>query len=168
MMMLISVMNLSVFILYDVMTEPLLYSFIISIFFFIFLFAVDCAKEMKRMKAWEIVKKTVPADMDLIPDVQSMSDENYEELLYRLNARISELSVEFQEERQDMLDYYTAWVHQIKTPIAVMKLKLEEDENNRELLTELFRIEQYVDMVLQYIRLGSGSVVYWISLYPMQ
>ena len=61
MMMLISVMNLSVFILYDVMTEPLLYSFMISIFFFIFLFAVDCAKEMKRIKAWEIVKKTVPA-----------------------------------------------------------------------------------------------------------
>ena len=61
MMMLISVMNLSVFILYDVMTEPLLYSFIISIFFFIFLFAVDCAKEMKRIKAREIVKKTVPA-----------------------------------------------------------------------------------------------------------
>ena len=46
--------------------------------------------------------------MDLIPDAQSISDENYEELLYRLDARVSELSVEFQEERQDILDYYTA------------------------------------------------------------
>lgn len=57
-----------------------------------------------------------------------------------------------------MLDYYTTWVHQIKTPIAVMKLYLaEETPEHRAMAAELFRMEQYVDMVLQYLRLGSGE-----------
>lgn len=58
-----------------------------------------------------------------------------------------------------MLDYYTVWVHQIKTPIAVMRMRLgmEDSENNRALAAELFRIEQYVELVLSYIRLGSRA-----------
>ena len=56
-----------------------------------------------------------------------------------------------------MEEYYTLWVHQIKTPIAAMSLLLQEEDTpeNGELSMELFRIEQYVEMVLQYLRLDS-------------
>ena len=71
-------------------------------------------------------------------------------------------------ERQDMLDYYTAWVHQIKTPIAVMRLMLAEDTpEHHSLSVELQRIEQYVDMVLQYIRIGSAANDLVIKEYPL-
>ena len=64
-------------------------------------------------------------------------------------------------QRQDMLDYYTTWVHQIKTPMAVMKLYLgTESPEHRAMGTELFRMEQYVDMVLGYLRLDSESTDY--------
>ena len=41
---------------------------------------------------------------------------------------------------QDMLDYYTLWAHQIKTPIAAMRLILQSDDapNSAELEQELF------------------------------
>ena len=52
----------------------------------------------------------------------------------------------------DMRDYYTLWAHQIKTPIAAMHLLVDEDG---EAASELFKIEQYVDMLLSYIRLES-------------
>ena len=52
----------------------------------------------------------------------------------------------------DMRDYYTLWAHQIKTPIAAMHLLVDEDG---EAARELFKIEQYVDMLLSYIRLES-------------
>ena len=57
------------------------------------------------------------------------------------------------------MDYYTTWVHQIKTPISVMRMLLQEEDTgeHRELLAELFRIEQYVEMVLGYLRLGGES-----------
>ncbi len=62
---------------------------------------------------------------------------------------------------QDTVDYYTTWVHQIKTPIAAMRLMLQEDtEDSRKLSAELQRIEQYVEMVLTYLRLGSGETDY--------
>lgn len=65
-------------------------------------------------------------------------------------------------EYRSMIDYYTAWAHQIKTPIASMKLTLEQEdsENARKLRQELFRIEQYVDMVMTYLRLDSDSTDY--------
>jgi CRISPR-associated Csx2 family protein len=59
----------------------------------------------------------------------------------------------------DMVDYYTIWAHQIKTPIAAMRLLLqsEQSETNSELLEQLFKVEQYVEMVLQYLRLENMS-----------
>ena len=58
--------------------------------------------------------------------------------------------------RNDLTDYYTTWVHQIKTPIAAMRLLLQNEDipAGRQLKTELLRIEQYVEMVLCYFRLG--------------
>lgn len=66
---------------------------------------------------------------------------------------------------QDTVDYYTTWVHQIKTPIAAMGLILQQEdtEDSRRLSEELQRIEQYVDMVLTYLRLGSGDTDYMFA-----
>ncbi|MBP5410342.1 MAG: sensor histidine kinase, partial [Lachnospiraceae bacterium] len=51
------------------------------------------------------------------------------------------------------------WVHQIKTPLAVMQMlvKSEDTEQSRAIAAELFRTEQYVDMALGYIRLGEDA-----------
>lgn len=60
------------------------------------------------------------------------------------------------------MDYYTTWVHQIKTPIASMRLLLEKEDSpvSRQLSEELFRVEQYVQMVMTYQRLDSDSTDY--------
>ena len=63
---------------------------------------------------------------------------------------------------REMLDYYTLWLHQVKTPIAAMHLLLQElDDGPRAALdAELFKIEQYTDMALTYLRLESSSTDY--------
>jgi signal transduction histidine kinase len=60
-------------------------------------------------------------------------------------------------------------VHQIKTPIAAMRMQLqgEDTQENRALLADLFRIEQYVEMVLSYIRLGSSQNDFVIKEYAL-
>ena len=70
---------------------------------------------------------------------------------------------------RDSLDYYTTWVHQIKTPISVMRMTLEgeDTEEHRELSSQLFRIEQYVEMVLSYLRLESDSSDYVFQEYDL-
>ena len=71
--------------------------------------------------------------------------------------------------RTDMVDYFTLWAHQIKTPIAAMHLLLqtEENEQNAELSMELFKIEQYVEMVLQYLRLDNMTSDFVLKRYSL-
>lgn len=75
----------------------------------------------------------------------------------------------FKQKYADMVDYYTLWVHQIKTPIASMRLTLQNEDTAlaRQLKADLFRIEQYVEMVLVYLRLDSEGSDYVIREYDV-
>ena len=63
-----------------------------------------------------------------------------------------------------MVEYYTVWAHQIKTPIASMRLQLQSEDTDfsRRLEGDLNRIEAYVEMVLTFLRLDSDSTDYVI------
>ena len=126
-----------VFWLYSIKLEPFFYVSVISFFFLV------CAFVIKFLKA-----------------SQHLTLQEYQEKIKLLEDKIAKLSTEFSSKQRDMQDFYTAWVHQIKTPIAVLKLELDKNsgELDRDALQEeLFRIEQYTDMVLSYQRLGSSS-----------
>lgn len=67
-------------------------------------------------------------------------------------------AIEEREKLDDLMDYYTLWAHQIKTPIAASSLLVGEIEDKKvknQLEQELFKIESYVNIVLQYLRLES-------------
>ena len=70
---------------------------------------------------------------------------------------------------RDMVDYYTLWAHQIKTPIASMGLQLQSQDTPlaRKLSVELARIGQYVEMVLVFLRLDSASSDYVFREYAL-
>ena len=70
---------------------------------------------------------------------------------------------------EEMIDYYTAWVHQIKTPIASMRLTFQNEDSalSRKAAGDLFRIEQYVEMVLVFLRLDSESTDYVFREYDV-
>ncbi|MBC5687322.1 sensor histidine kinase [Mediterraneibacter sp. NSJ-55] len=111
-------------------------------------------REILKMLAWEEEDVT-----EQLPDVQSPLEREYQALAGRMekNRRASE---ENQVEAQkDMQDYYATWVHQIKAPIAVLRVltQREDTKENQEMRSELFRIEQYVDMALCYARLGKDA-----------
>ena len=58
----------------------------------------------------------------------------------------------------DLMDYYTLWVHQIKTPIAASQLLVQDVETpivKQQMEQELFKIDSYANLVLQYLRLES-------------
>lgn len=86
--------------------------------------------------------------------LEKLLQERVEELEYEQK---NQLLVE-QEKYNDLLDYYTLWVHQVKTPIAASSLLiggLKDKETKSQLEQELFKIESYVHLVLQYLRLES-------------
>lgn len=96
-------------------------------------------------------------------------EEGYQALVRSLQAEVSALAEREGEKYREMTDYYTLWAHQIKTPIAAMRLTLqkEDTEVSRSLSRDLLRIEQYVEMVLAFLRLDSTSTDYVFQACPL-
>ena len=89
--------------------------------------------------------------------------ENENEAIYREICRsLDEKRIEAENQRSafgtELTDFYTLWVHQIKTPIAAARLLLQEEKPRpQEIQNELFKVEQYVEMVLTYLRMEDMS-----------
>ena len=81
----------------------------------------------------------------------------YEKYMEEKQARLEE-SKTAQAKFNDLMDYYTLWVHQIKTPIAASQLLVQDVETptvKQQMEQELFKIDSYANLVLQYLRLES-------------
>ncbi len=155
---LFTALNGTVFALYRIMAEPFIYAEILAAVFLAAFLAADCGRELKAAKEREALMNNILISGDGAALADTLRDKDYSEMIKLLSCEIGKMATEFSSKQQADSDYYTAWIHQIKTPIAVMKLRLSEDtEENRALRAELFRIEQYVGMVLDYIRLESSS-----------
>lgn len=107
--------------------------------------------------------------LDELPSPETLGEADYQEMLRKLKTIFDENVIDWQNERRESMDYYTTWVHQIKTPISVMRMNLqgEDTEEHRELLAELFRVEQYVEMALNWMRLGSDSKDFLFREYAL-
>lgn len=94
-----------------------------------------------------------------LPKAFTLTEQDLQELATGLKKILDTRETQWQEESKKSMEYYTTWVHQIKTPISVMRMILqgEDTEEHRELSAQLFSIEQYVEMVLGYLRLESTS-----------
>ena len=87
-----------------------------------------------------------------------MIEEDYQHLIQRLVRENRQRQAAADSMLEDLTSYYTLWVHQIKTPIAAMDLLLQAGPDRAtEMEIELQKIAQYVDMVLQYLRLDSTA-----------
>ncbi len=100
--------------------------------------------------------------IDSMPEAQSEEAKEYQRAIRLLGKEHRDFVYESQRKYENMMDYYTVWAHQIKTPISSMKLSLRGEDSDlaRKLSAELFRIEQYVNMALAYLRLDSESTDY--------
>ena len=121
--------------------------------------AIDFGRYVQRRKRLKENLNAVLLAGSFMPEPQNAVEADYQELVRGVLAEYERVIAAEATRRNDFLDYYSTWVHQVKSPIAAMRLILqrEEREDKDPLLTELFRIEQYVDMALQYTRLESIS-----------
>ena len=123
-------------------------------------FALDYVRTLRRHRAMrESCKAALLAQL---PAPRSLAEADDRALIEALRAQILAQQTASDEKFQDMTEYYTAWAHQIKTPIAAMRLTLQNEDtpSARRLSAELFRVEQYVGMVMTYLRLDSASTDY--------
>jgi len=154
----LTVLDGAVFWGYGIITEPFVYSELLVGVFLLGLLTADYVRERRAAKARERLADSILFAAPEPAGELTLRDADYAAMLSTLQKEIARLQAEYDGKQQAADDYYTAWVHQIKTPIAVLKLQLAEDTaEHRALAAEVFRIERYVEMVLDYIRLESSS-----------
>ena len=158
-----------VFSLYELSLEPFFYVIAVSFFFLICAFVFKFIKESKSAEIREQQLNNILCDWNNFPQTQNLSTADFIQMIKKLGEELERITADFSDVQKKTQDFYTTWVHQIKTPIAVMKLALGKTNkfDASALQEELFRIEQYTDMVLAYQRLGSSSTDLVIKEYPL-
>ena len=126
--------------------------------------SVDLLFYIRRTRTLQAMAGQAELTLSSLPDPAGPLEAAYQALVLELEEKRRQAVSDADGKQREAMDYYTLWAHQIKTPIAAMGLLLQGDETDRgrELASELFRVEQYTDLALSYLRLGSDATDYVI------
>ena len=150
--------------LYDLPVEAVGYGAVLCLALVAVFTLVDFGRWRRSIRALEAISGQAALALSLLPEASGQKERDYQALLAELNETRRSIASAADARARETVDYYTMWVHQIKTPIAAMRLLLREDDTDRgrELAAELFRVERYVELVLSYLRLGGDATDYVI------
>ena len=158
-----------VFSLYDLEIEAIYYSVMLCSFIGLIYICINFINYYKKHVQLYKLQNEISISLENLLSPKTLMEEDYTNLILNLNKEYKNYISKSDIAKSDMIDYYTMWVHQIKTPISAMKLLIQtsESEISSDLSSELFKIEQYVEMVLSYIRLGSNENDFVIKEYDL-
>lgn len=153
------------FFLYGFPLLAVIYPALLGIVFSLILLFIDYSKKKKLKNELNEISNNILVCINDIPEPNSEIEEKYQEMIHNIHSELRKANDRSNYKYKDMIDYYTIWVHQIKTPIASMSLKLQSEDTafSRSVSQDLFRIEQYVEMVLTYLRLDGDETDYLIT-----
>jgi len=131
--------------------------------------AADAKRFTKKHALLEGLQNRTDILREELPESSDLIEKDYQELVFAILKDRADMVSRSDRKMQGMTEYYTLWAHQIKTPIAAMRLLLQAEgaADEIELKDELFKIETYADMVLQYLRSESESTDFVIKRYEL-
>lgn len=110
-----------------------------------------------------------PLPVSGMPPANNLLEQKYQKIIADLSQLLEKTKAGMEEAQAEQTEYYTMWVHQIKTPISVMRLALQSGGDvNAVLEQELFKIERYAEMVLHYVKIGNLASDLVIKDYPLE
>ena len=152
------------FYLYNLPLEALIYTGSFCFLAALIASFSDFVNYKQSYKKLNFLEQNILNDLEALPKSLDIRIDYYHKIIEKLYEELEKLTQENRQKNTDMVDYYSMWVHQIKTPIAAMNFLLDNEEVDQKILQqELFKIERYVEMVLTYIRLDSISSDYVIT-----
>lgn len=158
-----------VFSLYNLEAEAIIYACYLCTIFLCLIAVFDFSKYVRKHRILQSnIEVAWLKSNDLIKD-STLMGKDYQNIIDHLAKQLQEEKAKSLNDRKDIEDYYSLWVHQVKLPIAAIKLLLETQQqpDKRLLKSELFRIDQYTEMVLTYLRMNSVDTDYHFTQYDI-
>lgn len=155
--------------LWDIDLTAMLYGEAVCLFAALCVAVYDFIGFCKRLETLSKLEADIETLTDNLPEPKNIIEQSYTDIIRALSEKAKAQSALDSAKYNDMISYYTVWAHQIKTPIAAMRLVLEgeDSESSRELSENLVRIEQYAEMVMCYLRLDGNDSDFVIREYSL-
>ena len=154
----------------QVCLEDLAYLLILELFVLGVIMTVDLIRYKARVKQVEDLLKRPVVEQSYNVEAKDILEERYVDLIHAQEKSRVDTENMSAKSSKDMEQYYNIWVHQIKTPISGMNVLLqsmEPTEEAGELQNQLFSVEQYVDMALQYQKIKSTTNDFSFAEIPL-
>lgn len=144
--------------LYRAPLEGAVYGLLLCLALGLCFFTVEFLRYRRRHQALQKALSQLGENLPPLPEATDAIENDYQDLAMSLDEDRRTIAARAAEAQDRAETFYTAWVHQIKTPMAAMDLLLQSGTPDASLLKgELFSMEKYVDLVLTYQRLGSDT-----------
>lgn len=133
----------------------ILYTCLVLTFILLIYLIPDFFAFKKRREKLKLILADITIEPKEFPPAENQTEKEYQEIITNLYREMNKNLLQMEQDHQEQMEYYTMWMHQIKTPISAMDLTLENanTKESRVVRAELFKIEQYVEMALQYVKL---------------
>lgn len=145
-----------VFYAFNIGFEIYLYSCLIIVVFLVIALKLKINKTKKNVEKIRAYMRNINSNLD-IDDVEI--EEAVSEMK-RINREYLTQMSELDKNNEEFKRFITTWMHQIKTPIAAINLQLEGDINKFELKNNIFSVEEYLNLLLNYLRYNSKTTDY--------
>lgn len=166
---LFAVQNLALYVS-GVETESMWYPAVLYLMLFFLYGIYDFARFSEKLCNLDKVTEHIDVSTENLPEPENSIEEKYQTLLKKLLDDKRQESIALHKTQDETMEYITLWTHQIKTPLTALKLMADETDKPQksEMESRLFEIEQYCDMMLQYLRLESESTDYVLQSYSVR
>ena len=145
--------------LYRIPIEVILYPFILTIVFVLMVLLFDYIKYKEKVNKIIQICNDVSSCYSVKINDKNIFDEYYLDIINELLKENRKQVSQIQKKISDINDYFSIWVHQIKTPIASMKLKIDNEQMDLlQLASDLNRIDHYVDLVLSFLKFDEEKI----------
>jgi signal transduction histidine kinase len=159
----------AVFLLSRLQAVSAVYAAGLAIFIMICACFFDYIRYAKKIRMLKDIHENISNNLHALPEPNNLMSAQYQQIIESLYACMRRQQTELTAAYSGQIEYYTMWLHQIKTPISAMKLELEtkKSADSAGLASELFKIERYVVMALQYARMGNMAGDLLIAACPL-
>ena len=156
--------------LYGLPREAAGYCIALAAFLLLIFGGMGYLRFRSRIRELELLRTRLAEQLPPLPVPEGRLEETYQALLRALCSERTQQVAAVEQARREQMDYYTLWAHQVKTPLAAMRLLLRAPSGASapELEGELIQLERYVDMALSFQRLDSESTDFVFVRQPLE
>lgn len=154
------------FLIFNITFELNVFILAIDIVGFLFCFIFSYFKKATFLR--ELQKRTELLDQKfLVHELLSTPETHEEQRLCQVISEINRSMIDhinqYKYNFHDLKEYLELWVHEIKLPIASLRLILEHEPKKQESILQLDRLDSYVNQILYFARSEHVEKDYQIS-----